>query len=325
MLGVGAGYEATIYWLTRKVGKVVATDLYSADDAWSETDSSAEMLIDPGKFWEGDWEPERLEVRDMNALELDFADDSFDGVFSSSSIEHFGGFGEIRRSIEEIYRVLRPGGVAALATEFKLEGDGHGWPGVYLFDEAALRAAIFDGLWWDPATPLETTVSDATRRAPVELQEAVKEPRASIQVWSQYPHLVPARGPLPVHKRPRRDGEVELTHRGLEATRTGISSTTKAARQREAGGDEGAPGPAESLVPRSASLHESVRMLQAEAASCSRSASTIISITSSQETFGSQPSTRRAFEASATTSSISAGLASSGSMRMWSSGFSPTA
>lgn len=195
VLGVGAGYEATIYWLTRKVGKVVATDLYSAEDAWSETDSSAEMLIDPGKFWEGDWEPERLEVRDMNALELDFADDSFDGVFSSSSIEHFGGFGEIRRSIEEIYRVLRPGGVAALATEFKLEGDGHGWPGVYLFDEAALRAAIFDGLWWDPATPLETTVSDATRRAPVELQEAVKEPRASIQVWSQYPHLVLHEGP----------------------------------------------------------------------------------------------------------------------------------
>jgi hypothetical protein len=135
----------------------------------------------------------------------------------------------------------------------------------------------------------------------------------------------PARGPLPVHKRPRRNGEVELTHRGLEATRTRISSTTKAARQREAGGDEGAPGPAKSPVSRSASLLESVRMLQEEAASCSRSASTIISITSSQETFGSQPSTRRAFEASATTSSISAGLASSGSMRMWSSGFSPTA
>ena len=35
-------------------------------------------------------------------------------------IEHFGGFGEIRRSIEEIYRVLRPGGVAALATMWAL-------------------------------------------------------------------------------------------------------------------------------------------------------------------------------------------------------------
>ncbi len=195
VLGVGAGHEATIYWLTTKVGQVVATDLYAADDAWSDTDSSAEMLTNPGKFWDGDWDPDRLEVRDMNALELDFPDDSFDAVFSSSSIEHFGGFREIRRSIEEIYRVLRPGGVAALATEFRIRGSGHGWPGVYLFDEAALRATVFDGLWWDPATPLRTSVSEETLRAPVELQKALAEPRAQVQVWSQYPHVVLEEGP----------------------------------------------------------------------------------------------------------------------------------
>jgi SAM-dependent methyltransferase len=190
VLGVGAGHEATVYWLTRQVGQVVATDLYEAEDSWSETDSSADMLSDPGRFWDGEWEPERLEVRNMNALELDFPDDSFDAVFSSSSIEHFGAFAEIRRSIEEIYRVLRPGGVAALATEFRVAGAGNGWPGVYLFDEAALRAAIFDGLWWDPASPLQTSVSEDTLKAPVELQEAVTEPRANVQVWSQYPHIV---------------------------------------------------------------------------------------------------------------------------------------
>jgi SAM-dependent methyltransferase len=190
ILGVGAGHEATIYWLTTKVGKVVATDLYEADDAWSDTDSSAEMLTDPGKFWDGEWNPDRLEVRDMNALELDFPDDSFDGVFSSSSIEHFGGFREIRQSIEEIYRVLRPGGVAALATEFRIQGSGHGWPGVFLFDEAALRATILDGLWWDPATPLDTSVSEGTRGAPTDLQKALAEPRGRVQIWSQYPHIV---------------------------------------------------------------------------------------------------------------------------------------
>jgi SAM-dependent methyltransferase len=195
VLGVGAGHEATIYWLTRKVGQVVATDLYQSEDAWSETDSSAEMLTNPGKFWDGEWIPDRLEVRNMNALELDFPDDSFDAVFSSSSIEHFGGFQEIRRSIEEIYRVLRPGGVAALATEFKIQGSGHGWPGVFLFDEGALRATVFDGLWWDPATPLDTSVSQETLGTRIELQEALAEPRAQVQVWSQYPHLVLHEGP----------------------------------------------------------------------------------------------------------------------------------
>src|SRR5512133_3571765 len=44
VLGVGAGHEATIYWLTRQVGKVVATDLYRTEDAWSERDSGADML-----------------------------------------------------------------------------------------------------------------------------------------------------------------------------------------------------------------------------------------------------------------------------------------
>jgi SAM-dependent methyltransferase len=195
VLGVGAGHEATVYWLTKNVGQVVATDLYEAEDAWSQTDSSAEMLTDPGKFWDGPWDPDRLEVRNMNALELDFPDDSFDAVFSSSSIEHFGGFREIRQSIEEIYRVLRPGGVAALATEFKVQGSGHGWPGVFLFDEAALRATIFDGLWWDPATPLDSSVSQETLQAPVELQKALAEPRARVQVWSQYPHVLLREGP----------------------------------------------------------------------------------------------------------------------------------
>jgi SAM-dependent methyltransferase len=190
VLGVGAGHEATIYWLTRHVGKVVATDLYEAEDIWSANDSGADMLTDPGKYWDASWNPDRLEVRSMNAMTLDFPDDHFDGVFSSSAIEHFGEFADIRRSVEEIHRVLKPQGVAALATEFMIKGPMNGWPGLYLFDEAALRAAIFDGLWWDPVTPLRTSVSEATLRAPVELQKALGERRTRVQTWSQYPHIV---------------------------------------------------------------------------------------------------------------------------------------
>jgi SAM-dependent methyltransferase len=148
------------------------------------------MLTDPGKYWDREWNPERLEVRDMNALELDFPDESFDAVFSSSSIEHFGHFKEVRKSIEEIYRVLKPGGVAAVATEFRLDGEGHGWPGLFMFDESTLRAAFCDGLWWDPMTPLETQVSAATLSAPIVLTEAIAESESGQRGWSTYPHVV---------------------------------------------------------------------------------------------------------------------------------------
>jgi SAM-dependent methyltransferase len=190
VLGVGAGHEATVYWLTREVGEVIATDLYETEDVWSETDSGAAMLSDPGRFWDGPWDPDRLTVRHMDALELEFEDDSLDAIFSSSSIEHFGEFKRVRRCVEEMYRVLRPGGVIALATEFRLEGPAIGLPGLLRFDEAELRALLLDGLWWDPATPLDTTISEETLASPVHMRDAFADTQAGRRGWSQYPHIV---------------------------------------------------------------------------------------------------------------------------------------
>jgi SAM-dependent methyltransferase len=190
VLGVGAGREATIYWLTRHVGEVVATDLYETEDDWSESDSSPDMLTDPGRYWEGDWDPASLTVLHMDARELDFDDESFDAVFSSSSIEHFGDFPDVRRSVEEMFRVLRPDGVLAVSTEFRLQGDRIGYPGLLRFDEPELRALLLDGLWWDPATPMDLSISDETLSSAVEMNEAIADQRAGRRGWSRYPHLV---------------------------------------------------------------------------------------------------------------------------------------
>ena len=195
VLGVGAGHEATIYWLTRHVEKVVATDLYEQEDIWSESDSGSEMLTDPGRYWDGAWNPERLEVRHMSGLDLDFEDESFDAIFSSSSIEHFGDFADVRRSVEEMFRVVRPGGVVALATEFRLEGPGLGLPGLLRFDEPELRSLLLDGLWWDPATPFDMSISDETVSRPVLMSDAIADIESGKQGWSQYPHIVLRDGP----------------------------------------------------------------------------------------------------------------------------------
>jgi SAM-dependent methyltransferase len=53
----------------------------------------------------------------MDAKALDFPDDTFDAVFTLSSIEHFGSEPQVARAAKEIGRVLKPGGVAMIVTE----------------------------------------------------------------------------------------------------------------------------------------------------------------------------------------------------------------
>jgi SAM-dependent methyltransferase len=165
ILGVGAGREPTIFWLTRHIRRVFATDLYLAgDETWSVSDARVAMLVEPEKETNLAWNPRRLVVQHMDALQLRYPDHSFDGIFSSSSIEHFGGPTEIRRSVEEIYRVLKPGGVLALATEFALEGPGQ-IAQTWLFDESLLRSVVLDGFDWQLASPLDLSVAPETLAA----------------------------------------------------------------------------------------------------------------------------------------------------------------
>jgi SAM-dependent methyltransferase len=51
-----------------------------------------------------------------------FRDGAFDITYSLSSIEHFGGLPGAVATIREMTRVLRPGGILALATEYVLSG-----------------------------------------------------------------------------------------------------------------------------------------------------------------------------------------------------------
>lgn len=169
ILGVGAGREATLFWLTREVRRVFATDLYLAEDSWSATDSGARMLIEPSGDVHFGWNPRRLVVQHMNGLDLRYEDDSFDGIFSSGSIEHFGELPDIRRSVEEMYRVLKPGGVAAIATEFRLGGPP-GIEGTVMFDEGELRSVLLDGMDWELPSPLDLSMSEETLATEIEFR-----------------------------------------------------------------------------------------------------------------------------------------------------------
>ena len=121
VLGVGAGHERILYWLANNAGRVVGTDLY--DGNWASDNAQEgdpEVIGNPAKYAPFPYREEALTFQRMDGRQLEFEDNSFDIVYSLSSIEHFGGHQGSARSMAEIGRVLKPGGCAAIATELIL-------------------------------------------------------------------------------------------------------------------------------------------------------------------------------------------------------------
>lgn len=189
VLGVAAGFEPTIFWLTRHVGRVFATDLYLDAGVWEDF-ASASMLSDPGAFFGGEWDPQRLVVQHMDALDLRYENDSFDAIFSSSSIEHFGSHEKVRTALEEMHRVLRPGGVISLSTEFRLDGPSPGAPGCLMFDRGELESVLLQGFDWEPMDefhPRVTAVTLASAMTPDQVQRRTA-PGNPVE-WLDVPHV----------------------------------------------------------------------------------------------------------------------------------------
>jgi SAM-dependent methyltransferase len=135
-LSVAAGHETPLYWMANRINRVVATDIYG-EGSFSGREANASMLTDPAAFAPYPYRKDHLEVREMNALDLDFPDASFDIVFSLSSIEHFGIPQGAERAAREMSRVLRPGGHLIITTECLVGNNPLDWPAVQL----AMRVA----------------------------------------------------------------------------------------------------------------------------------------------------------------------------------------
>jgi SAM-dependent methyltransferase len=147
ILGIGVAKEPTISMLSSKVKRVFATDIYLDDGPWWHW-YERELLKDARPFMGKNYNHKRVVWQHVDGRDLPYEDNSFDGIFSCSSIEHFGGEKDIRKAIEEIYRVLKPGGVAAISTEYKISGIGPGFANVQLFDKERLQRVWIDGVGW---------------------------------------------------------------------------------------------------------------------------------------------------------------------------------
>ena len=126
VISVGAGHERVLYWLANHVGHVVATDMY--EGVWQAVQSQEGdegVLKRPADYAPFPYREDCLTFMKMDARQLGFASSTFDVAYSLSSVEHFGGLAGACEAVDEMARVLKPGGVLVLATEYVIDGPAH--------------------------------------------------------------------------------------------------------------------------------------------------------------------------------------------------------
>jgi SAM-dependent methyltransferase len=146
-LGIGCGHEELMYFLANRIKKVDAVDLYEKEYLGGE--SSEDVLDHPEKYAPFHYRREHLQVRKMDARQLLFRDDTFDFIFCLSSLEHFGKASDQLKALREMFRVLKPGGVAALTTELILNRLGRG-RGYFRFNKLSELVSAAGFIWDEP-------------------------------------------------------------------------------------------------------------------------------------------------------------------------------
>lgn len=159
ILGIGVAKEQTISMLSNKVKRVFATDIYLDPGTWHEW-YEKDLLLNPKKYMDANYNNKRVVWQHVDGRELPYEDNSFDAIFSCSSIEHFGDEADIRKAIQEANRVLKPGGIAAISTEYKIDGDGDGFHNVQLFNKERIERVWIDEIDWKLYQDIDYSLDD---------------------------------------------------------------------------------------------------------------------------------------------------------------------
>ena len=117
-IGIGAGREEILFYFANNLKHVYATDIYDGKD-WDNF-APSDFPENPKKYAPFPYKEDALTVLRMDATKLEFPSETFDIAFSFSSIEHFGGENHsgALKGLREIERVLKPGGIAVITTEY---------------------------------------------------------------------------------------------------------------------------------------------------------------------------------------------------------------
>jgi len=183
-LAVAAGKEDVLFYLANTIDHVYATDLYRGD--WEE--SPYDFPENPNKYAPFNFQEKRLTALRMDGTKLEFPDETFDFVFSFSSIEHFGGerHAGALQSVKEMERVLKKGGIAAIATEYVINGKEH----KEFFNNQNLYTDLIDHLQMKLIEPLNFELNPSTLDNVLDFYSAVHWTSADQKYKNSHPHIV---------------------------------------------------------------------------------------------------------------------------------------
>lgn len=178
-LGLGVGHECLIYAFTNVCQEVVATDLYRSQE-WTTASMAVQEVYDKSPF---PYQRERLTVQHMDMTKIEYPDASFDFVWSCCAIEHVNNFQDLHQVYREIHRVLKPGGIAALTTEFN-NTDRPSYEPNLLFTDRQWAEVWLTGMnplvqGFELVEPLDFELSDRPENQPV----SRRQPQGTIQVY----------------------------------------------------------------------------------------------------------------------------------------------
>src|SRR6185312_9127948 len=162
--GIGAGSEPTLYALARRGAYVFAVDRYLARTPWSDAAPTG-MMIDPERHGSIDAPHGRIIPLYSSALRINLPSDALDAVFCCGLFERLGSLDAVALAAREIGRILKPGGVAVVATEMLLDGpaDRGGFDdSMLLFTQALLERCVVRASALALREPLHLGQSDAT-------------------------------------------------------------------------------------------------------------------------------------------------------------------
>jgi len=187
VLITGAGAEATIFYLST-ICEVHATDLYMQPGVWKKW-TTPDFLRSPSMAfeneamfgasesfpqWVKDIDYNRIIVQHMDMRVLRYPTAYFDAVVCTSSIEHVGDFSDVEQTLGEMIRVVKPGGIITLSTEFLIDGPETGTRNTLMFPEDMVDYVFIE--------PFKGEVSIMGSKPNYEVDEATLETRYPIEI-----------------------------------------------------------------------------------------------------------------------------------------------